>query len=280
MLFGVFGHAFPSNRWDRTSLRGWTLDNVTSYNRATANQGITVVNNDGDRDIVLRGAASIPDQISDSGWTHIGAPGSYDGSLVDAYQGASSAHAIMFAVTSETGRVTLYRHQLSSGETYHNSFAAISPAGRWLVSGEWGLETQLQVFADPVLTPSASRNLPLAKVIRLDRPVRNVQGCAFAQPQVLYCSTNDPHTDLFPVRRQILRVDLSRPLSSAGRVVPARVVLVGKVPQDPHCSAPAETEGLSVQNGVLRLVVVPTCSYNSQVYTFRQHAAAPSRSTA
>lgn len=267
MLFVVVGQ---TARWDRDSLRGWTLDGVTSYARTAANQGVTVVTDNGDSDVVVRGAASIPDRISDAGWVHIGAPGSYDGALVDAYHGAPSARAIMFAVTSSDGQVTTYRHRLSPRETYHNSFAAISPNGHWLVSGGWGVETQLQVFADPVVTPSAHRNLPLAKVIQLGHLVRDVQGCTFAQAAVLYCSTNDPRTDLFPVSRQILRVALDEPLDTSSRLVRAHVDVVGSVPQDPQCFVPGETEGLSMRNGVLRLAVVPECADDSQVYTFRR----------
>lgn len=271
VLFAGSSGAAPLSQWDRDTLHGWRLSGIRSYRRSAADQGVTVVTTGHDRDVVVRGAADVTDPMSDSGWIHIGAPGSYDGSLVNAFQGHRSARSIMFSVTSPTGVVRTFRHRLGPGETYHNSFAAISPDGRWLVSGGWGVETGLRVLPDPAGPTTHNADLPLSQVIRFDRKVRDIQGCAFASSRVLYCSTNDPSTDLFPVPRQVLRVTLDRPLGAGDRVVRARVALVGEVPQEPGCLLPGETEGLSVHGSTLRLAVVPACLDRSEVYVFRRN---------
>jgi hypothetical protein len=219
--------------------------------------------------IVTRGGASVPDELREQGWTHIGDPDSYAGVVLDAYQGSPAMHAKLFTVTAPNGSRTLYRHALVRGESFHNSFTAIAPAGQWFVSGEWGTIRRLLVFGTPGLNshvPPPSQNLPLSAVITLAQPMRDVQGCAFTSSTALVCSTNDPATDLYPVAKQLLAVRLGHRLD--GRPTTATVRLLGAVPQDPACPGTGETEGLDVHGSRLLVAVVSPCRNATLLYTY------------
>lgn len=248
----------------------WILTDWTRIPAGHADQGLaTVWSADGRSHLVLRGNADLTPAMARRGWWHIGDPGSRDGYLVDVYQSANRARGKLFRVTAPDGRVTDWVHHLLPGEMVNNSFAAISPDGRWLVSGEWGTVSRLLVFPMPELNPAAraGRDLPLAAVITLSHPVRNVQGCSFASATRLVCSTNDTGTTLFPVPRQLLAVDLAAPL--AGRPAAGTVALLGAVPQASGCG-PSETEGIDVSGGTLRVVAREPglCSGSVDVFTY------------
>jgi hypothetical protein len=51
----------------------------------------------------------------------------------------------MYLLTTPFGSTYQYVHTLVSDELYNNSFDAISPDTRWMVSGEWGTMTHLQI---------------------------------------------------------------------------------------------------------------------------------------
>ncbi len=237
---------------------------------ATANQGLTVVGH-GDR-LLTRGHRSIPARLRALGWVHIGDPDSAGGLVVDAYQGRRGAASKAFAVTYADGAHALLVHPLAPGESYHNSFVAISPDARWLVAGGWGIVHRLLVFALPTQAPQTPvRTLPLAGVISLGHPVRNVQGCDFSAPARLLCSTNDMSTSLFPVRRQLLSLDLKHPVH--GGQSRASVHLVGSAPaQDVCAGASGEVEGIDVTDGIVRVAVNSPCSPVTEVFSYPSDA--------
>jgi hypothetical protein len=140
---------------------------------------------------------------------------------------------------------------------YNNALVAIAPGGRWFVSGEWGTTKRLLVFAmpqGPTRAASDRRTLPLASVITLARPMRDVQGCAFSSAVTLVCSTNDPGSDLYGAPRQLLAIGLVHALD--GRPVSGDVRLPGLVPQHIGCPTPGETEGFDIYRSRLLLAVV------------------------
>lgn len=216
---------------------------------------------DGRTTPVTRGDADVTPDMTAAGWTHIGDPGAWGGWLVDAWQGRPDAK--LFVVTSPAGVVTDVVHPLAAGEAANDSFVAVDPGGRWLVSGEWGDEHRLLVLpapwpaaagpedAAPVALPGS---LALAGAIRLRQPVRDVQGCDFADPVTLLCATADPGRDLWPTPDQLLEVRLDAPLAP-GRTSPAASVAeLGGLPSTTACG-PAEPEGVDVDRAarVLRV---------------------------
>lgn len=242
-------------------LRGW----VTAAEDRT-DQGLATLTTASGRDrVVTRGDDSIPPTLRAAGWRHIGDPDAAAGWLLDAYQGAPSATAKLFVLTAPDGTRYLLRHPLLPGEQYNNSFTAIAPGRRWFVSGEWGTMRRLLTFALPTPTPGGATTLLGAGAVVLDRPVRDVQGCAFQSPTTLVCSTNDPGRDLFPVPRQLLDIRLAHPID--GRSVTASVSLLGAVPTIDACRRPPEVEGIDVHARRMLVAVVSGC--RSTTTTFR-----------
>lgn len=95
------------------------------------------------------------------------------------YQAANPADGKMFHVVTPRNQ-SVYTHALAPGEDPDNSFAAISPDGQWLVSGEWGAQGRLLVFPMPILNPTVPVGdgpLALAATITLSTPLTQVQGC-------------------------------------------------------------------------------------------------------
>lgn len=86
-------------------------------------------------------------------------------------------------------------------------------------------------------------------MISLTRPVSDVQGCAFDTATRLLCSTNDPGTDLYAMPRQLLAVQLTRPV--AGRPITGTPTLLGPVPGQIICPNVGEVEGLDVMGNRL-----------------------------
>lgn len=249
----------------------WRLTSWRAVPAGSADQGVATVSTPNGRDhIVLRGDAQIPPRLRAQGWWHVGDPGSRRGYLLDAYQARSARRAKLFALTTPDGRHSVWVHRTVPGEKINNSFAAVAPSANWFVSGEWGRMTRLLVFPMPGRNPLArpGRNLPLAATISLTRPVRNVQGCSFAAPTQLICSTNDPYHDLFRTPQQLLSIALTRPVSGRPqRGVPTEL---GPVPQLTGCGA-AETEGVDVRNGRLLLVTHQPASCGGMVDLFSYH---------
>jgi hypothetical protein len=262
---------------------GWRLVGQSSVDSGTGNQGMATVDPFFGKPYVLyRGSGSIPAAVAGEGWTHIGDPDSRFGLVFDAYQWGGSTPAVskMFRVTTPSGASYEYVHALTADEEYNNSYAAISPDGQWLVSGEWDTMTRLLVFPTPILNPAAPAaggNLPLAATIQLDRPVADVQGCTFLDARRLICASDDSDTTLWPVAKPLLEIDL--PGRPAGRTVTAHVKLLGALPQASTCTAtgdnPFEVEGDDYDplTGKLRVAVIPPSpcgDASTTIYTFRR----------
>ncbi|TGA86384.1 hypothetical protein E2651_41225, partial [Streptomyces sp. MZ04] len=130
---------------------GWQESGSSTVNSLTGSQGLA---SRADGSLLYRGLGSIAVDLRIKGWSHIGDPDIADGHTVDAYQGGDDAKSKMFAVTTPDGKRHLYEHQLDAGEKLNNSFASVSPDNQWLVSGEWGDQSRLQVFPAPLLNPS------------------------------------------------------------------------------------------------------------------------------
>lgn len=251
----------------------WAFTSSMTVASNTANQGLTTVVRDGHPVTVTRGDASIAPDLAAQGWNHIGSPGSVNGSILDAYQSSRPIGAKLFTLTTPAGVRSDYLHKLIPGELSNNSFATVAPGGRWFVSGEWGSMTRLLVFATPHpksiprSVPRTDQALPLATTITLTKPVRNVQGCAFTSTSSLICSTNDLGTDLYPVPRQLLAIQLARPLD--GRPVTGTPRLLGAVPTQTVCAGgPGEVEGLDVYGDRLVVAVNAPCAPRTQLFTY------------
>ena len=239
-------------------IEDWTLAGRPLWlSRASAGQGVATVSlAGGGSRVITRGDASVPPELRQAGWWHVGDPDSHDGYLLDAYQAGPAQHAKMFVLTDPAGRRVSYRHRLVKGEMLNNSFVAIAPSGDWFVTGEWRTITRLLVFPMPgrrSKPPSPAADLPLASVIRLTHPMRNVQGCAFATATELICATDDRHADLYPVAQQLLRVRLSGPVS--GQAETGTPSLLAPVPHNPACPGAEETEGLDVTGNQMLLMI-------------------------
>lgn len=249
----------------------WQETGTAYVDSLTGSQGLA---SRADGSLLHRGLASIPLDLRIKGWNHVGDPDIAQGHVFDAYQGADTATSKMFAVTTPAGRRYTYVHPLDAGEKLNNSFAAVSPDGQWLVSGEWGAQNRLQVFPAPLLNPSTPRTggtLPQAPQITLDRPVRDIQGCDFVDDTRLLCASDDGSKSLFPEDRPLLQVDLTHRLD--GGPVTGRVSSLFALPQRSVCSGTFEAEGVDYDaaRGTLRAEVVPpgVCKVATAVLTYR-----------
>jgi hypothetical protein len=262
-----------------TTLGPWELVGREARLPFFADEGLTtVVGPDGRGRLRYRGGWSVPISLRLGGkWDHIGDPGSSHGLLVDCYQGRPGTKAKMFRAEGPGAPRRDYLHPLVAGEKLNNSFAAISPDGQWMVSAEWGTMSRFLVFPTPVLNPLASTSeLRLAATLELDHRVRNVQGATFVGPSTLLCSTDDPGTELWPVPRQLLQVELDRPLD--GGLAHGRVSCLGALPLQSRCSGTFEVEGMDYDQttGELRVIVIPPrpCKWLAvTVFRFRRRTA-------
>ncbi|MGW3145254.1 hypothetical protein ACWDG1_11365 [Streptomyces sp. NPDC001177] len=225
--------------------------------------------------LLYRGLLDIPLDLRIKGWNHVGDPDIARGYVFDAYQGADTATSKMYAVTTPSGQRYEYTHRLNPGEKVNNSFAAVSPDGQWLVSGEWGDQSRLQVFPAPLLnpaTPAKGGDLPEAGQITLDKPVRDIQGCDFVTDTRLVCASDDASGTLFPEIRPLLQVDLPHKLD--GQPVTGSVKSLFALGQTSICSGTFEAEGVDydTQAGTLRAEVIPpgVCAVATTVYAYRQ----------
>jgi hypothetical protein len=262
----------------------WELLDRRYKFKKLAGQGLTTVIADGQPTVLYRGDWSIPKQLRARGWVHIGDPGSWGGYVFDAYQGRRDARSKLYEVVTPVGDRYDYDHVLDATldppELFNNSFAAVSPDGQWIVSGEWGATKRLLVFPTPVLnptTPPTGGDLWLAGTIELDRTVRNVQGAVFFDERTLLCATDDQGTDahapLWPVPRQLLAITLAEGLDTLP--APASVECVGSLPRPRGGLGASEVEGIDYQptTGDLRVDIVPLFPLNqilTMIYRFRR----------
>lgn len=261
-----------------STLGPWELVGREARRPFFSDEGLaTVAGTDGQHRLRYRGGWSIPLRLrAGRTWVHIGDPDSRDGVVVDCYQGKRGATAKMYRATGPDGSAHDYVHPLAAGEQMNNSFVAISPDGQWMVSGEWNTMHRFLVFPTPALNPAASAaDLSIATTLELDHPVRDIQGAAFVDAVTLLCSSDDPGLTLWPVARQLLQVDLERPLD--GRQVAGRVTCLGALPQESRCSGTFEVEGIDydVASGDLRIVIIPPipCKWALvMVYRYRRRS--------
>lgn len=235
-------------------------------------QGLAVVERPSGTVVKYTGIGTIPSSVSSRGWNHVGDPGAGRGYYVEPYQ-RDDRGAKLFRVQAPDGTWAEYQHALESWEANNNSFAAVSPDGRWMVAGEWGTMSRLLVHPMPgIAHTNPAANLPYASAIRLDRPVRDVQGCDFVTATRLLCSSDDPAGALFGVTKPLLQVDLAAPVGSSDVV--GTVTALGQLPLQSGCSGTFEVEGIDYdeRDGTLRVVVLsPSICllFDSKTWRFR-----------
>jgi hypothetical protein len=249
---------------DLTPKGTWAPVSHRSVNSLTESEGVATRQNDSS---FFRGLGVIPASIRSEGFNHIGDVDVADGDTFDSYQGPKWNSAKMFLVTLPNGKRIEYRHALDRGELFNNSFVAVSPDKRWIVSGEFGLQKRLQVFPAPLLNPSTPANggaLPQAGQITLDPPVTNIQGCDFFSAERLLCTSDN-------VDKKVVRVDLPRPLD--GKPITGKVADVLKLPLISKCSGRYETEGVDydLKTQILQAEIVSPglCKATTVVFAFR-----------
>jgi hypothetical protein len=260
-----------------STITGWTETGSSLQSTLSAGEGVATVDPPGGTPYTLyRGATSIPLSLDIAGWTHVGDPDSVNGYIFDAYQNSSSSsNEKMFLVTTPSGATYQYVHTLVSGELYNNSFDTISPDTQWMVSGEWGTMSHLQIYPTPLLnseTSSDGGTLNLSGYIELDHQVNDIQGCDFVTSTELICASDDSSETLFSNAKPLLEVDLSAPLN--GSDVTGHVVDLGSIPQSSDCSGTFEAEGVdyNAATGVLSVEIIQPsiCEIVTSVYQYKQ----------
>ena len=260
-----------------STITGWTETGSSLQSTLGAGEGVATVDPPGGTPYTLyRGALSIPLSLDIAGWTHVGDPDSVNGYIFDAYQNSSSSsNEKMFRVTTPSGATYQYVHTLVSGELYNNSFDTISPDTQWMVSGEWGTMSHLQIYPTPLLnsaTSSDGGSLNLSGYIQLDHQVNDIQGCDFVTSTELICASDDSSETLFSNAKPLLEVDLSAPLN--GSDVTGHVVDLGSIPQSSDCSGTFEAEGVDYNGatGVLSVEIIQPsiCEVVTSVYQYKQ----------
>jgi hypothetical protein len=237
----------------------WTETGSDRADPLTESQGLTSVEVPANSPNRYTGVGTIPLGLAGRGWNHVGDPdASYDGFYIEPYQ-RDSGNSKMFRVQAPGGAWSEYVHTLGPGEALNNSWAAVSPDGRWMLSGEWGTMTRLLVFPTPGVNPatSPSADLPQVSTVRLDHAVRDVQGCDFTGPTTLLCSSDDPEGSLFGLTKPLLQIDLSAPPDGTADVT-GHVTAVRQLPLRSSCQGSFEAEGIDYdrRSGVLRVIVV------------------------
>lgn len=243
---------------------GWTADGSDVVSTLTGGEGIA---SQADGSLLYRGAGTIPLDLRIDGWNHVGDPDVADGYTFDNYQGGDDATSKLFTVTTPDGTRYDYTHPLDAGEMLNNSFDAISPDTQWMVAGEWGAETRLQVFPTPLLnhsTPAAGGTLAQAGQITLDHTVNDIQGCDFVSATRLVCASDDAAKD-------VIQVDLPHALD--GTPVTGQVSTLFQVPRDSLCDGTFEAEGIDYDTAarLLRVEIIQpgVCEVATSVYTYR-----------
>ncbi|MEU7874614.1 hypothetical protein [Dactylosporangium sp. NPDC049140] len=252
VLAAVLASAAPAH-----AATGWVTVGSDRARALDESQGLTVIRRGTGVEYRYTGVGTIPPDVAARGFDHVGDPDSVAGWYVEPYQ-RGDQNGKMFRAQSPGGAWTEYRHALAAGEQYNNSWDAITPGGAWMLAGEWGTMDRLLGFATPGLNPAAvpGANLPLAFTVRLDRPVRDVQGCDFLSATALLCSSDDPDGTLFGITKPLLRIDLAR--TPDGTDVTGRVTALRQAPLASACSGAFEVEGVDYQesDGTLRVIVM------------------------
>lgn len=238
-----------------TSAASLRFDGVTAtLPAATADEGVASV----DGHLMFRGYNAVLKQLPNL--EHVGDPDSRNGYVLDAYQGKPGATVKTFRWTAPDGTHVNWVHPLVSGEMLNNSFVAISPDGRWFVSGEWGPMRRLLVFPLP-----GAQTISLAGTISLDAPLVNAQGCDFAATTLLICTSDGPVPEL-------VGVDLSHPLN--GQPVTGTLRLLAQIPTVGKCFAgPFEPEGVDVTGNVVTVMVNPPGPCHATTLEYRYSLA-------
>ncbi|MEU0255080.1 hypothetical protein ABZ299_21830 [Streptomyces sp. NPDC006184] len=258
-----------------TAAGTWTETGSDRADPLTESQGLASVEVPANSPNRYTGIGTIPVGLSARGWNHVGDPdATYGGYYIEPYQ-RDSGNSKMFRVQAPGGTWSEYVHTLGPDEALNNSWAAVSPDGQWMLSGEWGTMTRLLVFPTPGANPSTSpsANLPQTGTVRLDHAVRDVQGCDFSGPTTLLCSSDDPDGSLFGLTKPLLRIDLSA--APDGTDVAGHVTALRQLPLRSSCSGNFEAEGIDYdrRSGVLRVIVVSPgfCVLtDSKTYKFSQ----------
>jgi hypothetical protein len=274
MSVAAAGVTGPTKPLSMTGIAQWRMVGSYNENSLTAGEGLVTVAGPGHgTHLIYRGILSVPKALTAEGWSHVGDPDAAGGYIIDAYQGPSSRHSKMFLVTRPSGSTVEYVHTLVSGELYNNSFDAIAPGSQWMVAGEWGTMTHLQVYPTPLLNKRTSPRggaLRLAGYIKLDHKVNDIQGCDFTTKTTLICASDDDRRELFTNEKPLLEVELAHPLR--GGSVHGHVVDLGSIPQRSKCKGTFEAEGVDyvTASGILRVEIIqPTpCLIHTTVYEY------------
>ncbi|MFD5315901.1 hypothetical protein [Streptomyces sp. NPDC127098] len=242
-----------------TAADTWTEVGSDRADPLTESQGLASVEVPAGSANRYTGIGTIPVDVRARGWNHVGDPdASYDGHYIEPYQ-RDSGDTKMFRVQAPDGGWTEYVHRLAPGEALNNSWVAVSPDGQWMLSGEYGTMNRLLVLPTPGVNPSTSpsADLPLVSTVRLDRAVRDVQGCDFSGPTTLLCSSDDPEGSLFGVTKPLLGIDLSGPPNGTADVS-GRVTALRQLPLRSGCSGAFEAQGVDYdrRTGTLRVIVM------------------------
>lgn len=260
-------------------IAGWT--NTTHYleSSLSAGEGVATVDPPGGSEYELyRGVTSIPISLAVAGWTHVGDPDSTGGYIFDDYQNSSSsASTKLYTVTTPSGSVYQYTHTLVPGELYNNSWVAVSPDTQWMLSGEWGTMSHLQIFPTPLLngqTSPTGGSLNLSGYVELDHPVNDIQGCDFVNSTELICASDDSSDTLFSNAKPLLEVQLAAAVN--GSTVTGHVIDLGSIPQtNSICSGTFEAEGVDYDaaTGVLRVEIIQPsiCEVATTVYEYTRN---------
>ncbi|MDT0269808.1 hypothetical protein RM844_26335 [Streptomyces sp. DSM 44915] len=237
----------------------WTEVGSDRADPLTESQGLASIEVPANSANRYTGIGTIPVEVRARGWNHVGDPdASYDGHYIEPYQ-RDSGDSKMFRVQAPNGEWAEYTHALGPDEALNNSWVAISPDGQWMLSGEYGTMNRLLVFPTPGVNPATApdADLPQVATVRLDRPVRDVQGCDFADATTLLCSSDDPEGALFGITKPLLRIDLSAPPSGAEDVSGA-VTALRQLPLRSGCAGEFEAQGIDYdrRSGTLRVIVM------------------------
>ncbi|WP_410632693.1 hypothetical protein [Amycolatopsis sp. cmx-4-83] len=255
------------------AVTGWSEVGRDQARALDESQGLATIVRPSGTTIRYTGIGTIPADLNSQGWSHVGDPGSAQGWYVEPYQ-RDDRGAKLFRVQAPDGSWANYKHNLESWEANNNSFAAVSPDARWLVAGEWGTMDRLLVHPMPgTVFTNPAQNLPYASAIRLDHPVRDVQGCDFQTATRLLCASDDPDGSLFGTTKPLLQVDLAGALS--GSDVVGHVTSLGQLPLRSGCGGNFEVEGIDFdeRDNTLRVIVMsPSICilFDSMTYRFKQ----------
>ncbi|MFD8499982.1 hypothetical protein [Amycolatopsis sp. NPDC059657] len=255
------------------AVTGWTTIGSDRARPLDESQGLATIVRPSGTTIRYTGIGTIPADLNSQGWNHVGDPGTAKGYYVEPYQ-RDDRGAKLFRVQAPDGSWANYKHALESWEANNNSFAAASPDGQWMVAGEWGTMDRLLVHPMPgIRFTNPAANLPYASAIRLDRQVRDIQGCDFQTATRLLCASDDPGGTLFGVTKPLLQVDLSASLN--GSDVTGHVTSLGQLPLQSGCGGNFEVEGIDFdeRDGTLRVIVMSPSiciAFDSKTWRFRQ----------